>query len=416
MAYGPPVEPLGIEVAALQVDRERPVVQEGARSLRAVVAQRRQTGERVLERGRRLSVPAGRAIRLGHVHRHAQVQERGAEPLLESTRRAASARATPVCISPEFLATSLARSRQKTRSSANCGSAGRPASPSFTSFSAGPLSPVCTIELARAHAAFTACDRSGRFLGERVRPRQLARPLVLLEDGVLPADRDQDGHHVLVRVDALALHEVLGAGQELARGEPFPGGSGVRQKECVQVVDRLGATELTQREVALLVRPPALGGLERRRARRTARLRQRAGETGRHGEGDERGGREAPRIAAHELPQPVGERVGAGEDRLLAEVAAQVFGERGDRRVALLGALLEGLGDDGVEVAPELAPQALGRRRALSRGREERLGRRGARIVDEVGRAHRVGLQDRPQQAGRRGPGARGGWRPARRR
>ena len=183
-------------------------------------------------------------------------------------------------------------------------------------------------------------------------------------------DPAQEGEHLALQV---------GLGGEVL---PRPGRAGVEQAPhrglALTGLVRVGLAQQVGQEAAHLGRPVAFLGEPG------------AVEGHDRGQGeDRRGGRpEDPRVAAHELPGPVGHGIGTGEDRLLGEVAAQVLGQGGDRGVALLGAFLQGLGDDGVEVAPQLAPQA--------------------RVAGRVGQAGGLGLQDRPVQGGRRGPGLAG--------
>jgi hypothetical protein len=77
----------------------------------------------------------------------------------------------------------------------------------------------------------------------------------------------------------LPAHDALRALQQVARGEGLSRRGGVRQQERVEIVDRLGAGELTQREIALLLRDsgfligaPALRVGQGRMARRPPRL------------------------------------------------------------------------------------------------------------------------------------------------
>jgi hypothetical protein len=105
---------------------------------------------------------------------------------------------------------------------------------------------------------------------------------------------------------------------------------------------------------------------------------------------------------------------GARAHRLVREVATQVLGEGGDRRVALGRALLQGLGDDVVEVASKQAPQLLGvaaRRAAMSSSAPAgmRAGRR-----DRLGQTRRRCLDDRLDELGVRARGrARRCWPPS---
>ena len=87
-------------------------------------------------------------------------------------------------------------------------------------------------------------------------------------------------------------------------------------------------------------------------------------------DGDEHGqrrhaGGERPPSGARELGGAIAERVGPRADRLVLEEAPQIVGELRHRRVALGRVALQRLGDDGLEVAAQHAPQPLGRRGAL---------------------------------------------------
>src|SRR5690606_5011337 len=94
------------------------------------------------------------------------------------------------------------------------------------------------------------------------------------------------------------------------------------------------------------------------RARRLARLP--GGDAGRaqYGEGRQRRQRAAEAMAAHELAQAVGRRIRVGQYRAAVEVAADVVGQLLSRAVAALDVLVHGPGDDALEVAVELGPEA----------------------------------------------------------
>ena len=61
----------------------------------------------------------------------------------------------------------------------------------------------------------------------------------------------------------------------------------------------------------------------------------------------------ADRMPAHELGRAIDERIGARADRLVRQVALQIAGERGDRRITFCGRLLERFEDDRVEIASQ---------------------------------------------------------------
>ncbi len=126
------------------------------------------------------------------------------------------------------------------------------------------------------------------------------------------------------------------------------------------------------------------------------------------GHGDDRGGRRHP-VATEELPGPIGPRVRSRHHRLIGEEPAEVVGERGNRLIALLGPLLEGLGENRVEIpVVELPKPARGGgpdRRLLDGGVVERVRAGG----DGVGEPERVGVDRGEEIGGRRFELASGG-------
>nr|WP_174839751.1 hypothetical protein [Solimonas terrae] len=90
-----------------------------------------------------------------------------------------------------------------------------------------------------------------------------------------------------------------------------------------------------------------------------------AGEAAEQGDGDERGRGHGEAVPSPELAHPVAERVGPGEHGLVVEMAPQIVGKCIDRRIATSRCFLQGLADDGVEVAfqcfPQLSRQAAAR-------------------------------------------------------
>ena len=157
-----------------------------------------------------------------------------------------------------------------------------------------------------------------------------------------------------------AVDEGLAAGQQLGVGQRAPlGGRGLREQEAVKSLGGLRPLELEQGQVPL--------------PRRRARLPE--------GHGDSRRQAPAPRpprqpeaagCGTTNLPRAVAEGVGPRAHRPVLQVAAQVVGQRLGGRVPLGGALLEGLGHDVVEVAPQRAPELPGRGGAAGRRREAR--------------------------------------------
>ncbi len=96
---------------------------------------------------------------------------------------------------------------------------------------------------------------------------------------------------------------------------------------------------------------------------------------------DQRSRAEGQAIPSDELLQPIDSAVGLRQDRAAAQVALEVVGERVHGGVALGGALLERLEQDGVEVPSERAPRGgIGRHLA-------RLGRLGVqdRLLEGAG-------------------------------
>ena len=88
---------------------------------------------------------------------------------------------------------------------------------------------------------------------------------------------------------------------------------------------------------------------------RDARLPRGDRRRGDQGDEHQRGGRDAPGVPVDEPSGPIAQRVLSGRDRPSFEVAANVFGEVLDRRVAALGFLAQRLQHDRIELAAELA-------------------------------------------------------------
>ena len=225
---------------------------------------------------------------------------------------------------------------------------------------------------------------------------------VLVLDHVLAAEGQEHLDVVFVRVAVPAFDDLLGTFEQVAGREGRAGGSGVGKHEGVQIDDCLGEGELAKREVPLLfgafrlpVGPLAL----RLRASRLLFRMPRLGDR-RHQSADEGGQRERRQqdrraVAPHELCGAVGRRVRARADRLMREVPPDVVGQVGHGGVPLCGVLLQGPGDDRVEVAAKLSPQALG-----SRGSGG-----GVLYGARIGRPLRVRFDDRLEQQSGRGQG-----------
>ena len=101
--------------------------------------------------------------------------------------------------------------------------------------------------------------------------------------------------------------------------------------------------------VALDLRNPALLGQHTRLPRRHAAERRDA-----HDDRRRRAHRDP--VAPDELGHAIGRAVGPRQHRPAVEIALEVVGECVDRRVALVGSLLQRLQDDGVEIAPQEPP------------------------------------------------------------
>ena len=104
---------------------------------------------------------------------------------------------------------------------------------------------------------------------------------------VLAADRHQHVGAIGVGARVLALDDRFGAREQLAGGERLARRRGIGKQELVELVDRLGAGELAQREVPLLggdarllVGAPALGFGDLRLPRGALGLGDRAGQAG----------------------------------------------------------------------------------------------------------------------------------------
>ncbi len=155
----------------------------------------------------------------------------------------------------------------------------------------------------------------------------------------------------------------LGLGRELARL--------VVQNVLREIGLRIGAPRLLEGAVAL--RPRRLHLDEGKPARAD------------EADGDEQPSDDAAAVAAYELCDPIGHRVGPRADGLVREEAAQVLRECADGGVALRGVFFERLAENGVKVALERAP----------RDRRVRDGRGTGRLllddgVDQLGRRARA--------------------------
>src|SRR4029453_30982 len=64
-------------------------------------------------------------------------------------------------------------------------------------------------------------------------------------------------------------------------------------------------------------------------------------------------GADGEAVTPHKLASPVSKRVGTRSHRLMIKIAAQILAERGCRRIALGGPLLQCLGHDVVEIAAQ---------------------------------------------------------------
>jgi len=176
--------------------------------------------------------------------------------------------------------------------------------------------------------------------------------------------------------------EKLGCGEGLSRG-PRVGEEGLEEPEV-----RLGPQRLALGHGPL---PPGLEQLMDR---------DRAGGGQRERHGAARG--HCRPVPPDELAGAVGDGVGPRLDGNLAEVALEILDQDGHRGVALPRILLQRLGDDGVEVAAEQAPQLLRGGRSPSSVLDQRLPRKGPRRGDHLRRAHRSGVGHRLDQLGRR--------------
>ncbi len=156
-------------------------------------------------------------------------------------------------------------------------------------------------------------------------------------------DGDEALNPVRVIAGLSAGHQPLRALEQVVHRR----GWRVGEDEIVEVVDRLGARQLSQGEVAL----DASG----------ARLERDADDAGEGG--DERRCRQTDRqvVAADEFSCPVGDRIRPGGDRLVRKVATKIVGEGGHRGVALGRILLQRLEDDGVEIPSQRAAELGGR-------------------------------------------------------
>ena len=376
----------------MMLDRERPVVEQGAGCFRLVTPEGGKPPERLLEGGGRLAVPAGHAIGLGEIHGNVQLPQGGGGPRLgQQTLRGLSALDARIHVAP--LAGDLAAA-QETDS---------PVQGELWFVREGLQ--ALLDELLRALPFACAPDRAGqrtgglgphggfgKLAGQLVRPAEhLTRLVILVPTLVLPADGDEYLHAVLVGLAAIPLDDLLRASEKIADGERLSGGSGVREQEGVQVVDRFGARELPQREVPLrarragfLVGPDTLLFGQRRVPRRPARLGDGAEQAGDKGHESQRGEGDGRAVSAHELGEPIGERVRPGADRPVIEVTLEIVGKSGRRSVTLGRLLLQRLGDDGVEVALQRAARL--------------------RVLDGIGESRRLHVHDRPEQLGGRAP------------
>ena len=73
-----------------------------------------------------------------------------------------------------------------------------------------------------------------------------------------------------------------------------------------------------------------------------------------------RHGRHAERMTPDEAGRTVADRIRPRADRFVTQVAPEIVGEGGHRRVTLGGVLLERLGDDRVEVAAQGSLETVG--------------------------------------------------------
>ena len=96
------------------------------------------------------------------------------------------------------------------------------------------------------------------------------------------------------------------------------------------------------------------GARDRALVHRFVRLPHRGAQAHRQCNHDGGGGTERQRVAMHELAGAIPTAVGPRQHRLAIEVALHIGGERLDAGIALLGVLLEGLGQHGVEIAAQV--------------------------------------------------------------
>ena len=159
-------------------------------------------------------------------------------------------------------------------------------------------------------------------------------------------DLDEHADAVFVGVAVLPFDRMFGVRQQRASRESRARRRGVGKQKRVEIVDGVGPRQLPQGKIALLVRAATL----RLRAASFGDGADQAGDQ--HGEQQD-GKRHRSAMAAHKLGRAIGERVGAGQDGFVAEMAREVHREPIGGRIAALPVLLQAFHHDPVEIAAE---------------------------------------------------------------
>ena len=85
-----------------------------------------------------------------------------------------------------------------------------------------------------------------------------------------------------------------------------------------------------------------------------ARLPQGGRHPGHHRQQYQSGGRHTQLVLLHEFPRHIPGGIAQRQNRRAIQMAANIFGERGHRGIAVLRPLAQGFQHDGVEVAAQL--------------------------------------------------------------